>query len=587
MNSQINQNDFFGNTKKAFSLATLNNFAEADLVTDHTFDKTKKYFLTYFAKSLNDVFYEFSPQEDEEEGHIINREHLNGVWSSVMKELSYIEHNRKIVFNLKEWFMKAHYQTYKINSDPRCSRFYVSPKTDQAFINLSKGFLHKTIKKYDSYPQNVKDDVEKIISHITNVWNSGNEDCSEFCLNFLAHALTGHKMQTALFLKSGEGTGKSIILDFIIRHVIGEDLGLSTPRVQQLMKFNSQLLGKIFICLEELPTASKAEWHSVADYLKDLITGSKIDIEKKFQDCVQTVNLMSLVILTNNENTIKFGKDARRYMMCDVSHDKVGNSSYFNQLSKACTRQTGEAFFMWLIERYESTLDFKNVIECPLTDAKREMKTVNLTNILKYVKEEYVKKEIGLSNPNVKHEMIKLNDLKDEINFKYQTNLSTTAFTIKLKCDIPKVETVIYGANKYIYIKPISASDLLEFYIQKGFWCKVNDAFESCTTDNGLDDEQISNAQIIKNQAQIIKQLQDDLRKERECREMLAEIHRQNNILLQIENQIREQNIKISAQEKEIKQIKLDAVQPKKTPLKEIIDDIEDEDFLDLFSDCL
>jgi hypothetical protein len=113
---------------------------------------------------------------------------------------------------------------------------------------------------------------------------------------------------------------------------------------------------------------------------------------------------------------------------------------------------------MWLIERYESTLDFKNVIECPLTDAKREMKTVNLTNILKYVKEEYVQKEIGLSNPNVKHEMIKLNDLKDEINFKYQTNLSTTAFTIKLKCDIPIVETIIYGANKYTYIKPISAS---------------------------------------------------------------------------------------------------------------------------------
>ena len=68
---------------------------------------------------------------------------------------------------------------------------------------------------------------------------------------------------------------------------------------------------------------------------------------------------------------------------------------------------------------------------------------------------------------------------------------------------------------------------------------------------------------------------------------MLAEIHRQNNILLQIENKIREQNIKISAQEKEIKQIKLDAVQPKKTPLKEIIDDIEDNEFLDLFSDCL
>ena len=95
MNSQINQNDFFGNTKKAFSLAILNALADADSVTDHTFDKTKKYFLTYFAKSLNDVFYEFSPQEDEEEGHIINREHLNGVWSSIKKEYAFIEFGKK------------------------------------------------------------------------------------------------------------------------------------------------------------------------------------------------------------------------------------------------------------------------------------------------------------------------------------------------------------------------------------------------------------------------------------------------------------------------------------------------------------
>ena len=50
MNSQINQNDFFGNTKKAFSLAILNDFLQADLVTDHTFDKTKKYFFNILRK---------------------------------------------------------------------------------------------------------------------------------------------------------------------------------------------------------------------------------------------------------------------------------------------------------------------------------------------------------------------------------------------------------------------------------------------------------------------------------------------------------------------------------------------------------
>ena len=585
MNSQINQNEIFGNTKKAFNLSTLNAFAESDLVSDHTFDKTKKYFLTYFAKSLNDVFYEFQPQEDEEDGHIVNREHLNGVWASIMKELSYIEHNRKITFNLKEWFMKSHYQTYKINSDPRCSRFFTSTTTDQAFINLSKGFLHKTYKKFESYDQNIKDDVQRVINHITNVWNSGNTECSEFCLNFLAHALTGHKMNVALFLKSGEGTGKSIILEFIINHVIGEALGLSTPRVQQLMKFNSQLLGKIFICLEELPTASKSEWHSVADYLKDLITGSKIDIEKKFQDCIQTVNLMSLVILTNNENTIKFGKDARRYMMCDVSHDKVGNTDYFNKLVKSCNRQTGEAFFMWLTERYESTKDFKNVIECPLTDAKREMKQKNLTPILRHIKDEYVSKRCGLNNPDIKHNMIKLNDLKDDINIKFALNMTTTSFHTCLKCDIPIIETLIYGANKHLYIKPVSTEKLLQFFIKKGFWCTTNDAYDCDKNDveeSPLDANIETNESqiIIENQSNLIKRLQYALEIAEDTNLQLMNklyIKHQNKNIKKQENILHLQKQNIAKIEKEVNTYKKQLEKMKKPDIIEVSDDDEDE----------
>ena len=198
---------------------------------------------------------------------------------------------------------------------------------------------------------------------------------------------------------------------------------------------------------------------------------------------------------------------------------------------------------MWLIERYESTLEFKNVIECPLTNAKREMKTVNLTPILKHIKEEYVCKELGLLNQNIKHEMIKLNDLKDEINFKYHLNMSTTAFQIKLKCDIPLVETVIYGASKHIYIKPISEKTLLDFYIKKGFWCNVNDVFESNLEDNGLDDEPVTAAQIIKNQAQIIKQLQETLLKERESREMFVTMQKQNCHLLFLEEEIKNKTL--------------------------------------------
>ena len=505
-NNSIKQSQVFGNTKKAFSLSKLRQLMETDaLNNNHDFNETKKYFLTYFAKSLDSIFYKYEPQENEEDGLIVNMESLKGIWDQIEETITYKHNGASQVFNLKSWFMKSHHETFKINSDPRMTRFYQSKDTEQQYINLSKGFLHKTIKSYNSYSDEIKSNVEIILNHIKNIWNSKNEINSNFCLDFLAHSLTGHKMNVALFLKSGEGTGKSVIVEFLINHVIGDALGLSTSRINQLMKFNSQLMGKLLVCLEELPTSSKSEWFSVSDYLKDLITGSKIDIEKKFADCIQTVNMMSLIIITNNENTIKFGKDARRYMMCDISHDMVGNTSYFNNLVKSCTRETGEAFFMYLLERYEANKDF-NPSQVPLTEAKKDMKSRNLTPILEYVKNIYVASETGLRNPNIKHEMIKLNDLKDSINSKFNLKMSTSAFNIALKCDIPETEVIIYGASKASFVKPLSHDKLLKFYIKKGFWDTTYDRFEREIQLEKDEDESESNSDD-KNTVVTFKQL--------------------------------------------------------------------------------
>lgn len=492
-NQIIKQSSVFGNTRKAFNVETLKNKIAEGVANDHLFIEAKKYFLTYFAKSLDDNYYQFEPQEDEEEGRIANRENLNSIWMKFPKFYEFINKDGKSQrFFLRDWFETEHNDTFKVSSDPRASRFYTSQVTEQQYINLSKGFLHKNRKPFASYEKRVQDNVMKVLNHIKTVWNSNNAINYEFCLNFLAHALTGHKMQVALFLKSGEGTGKSIIIDFIIKHVIGEALGLSTPRAQQLMKFNAQLLGKVFVCLEELPTGSKNEWHSVSDYLKDLITGSKIDIEKKYSDCIQTVNYMSLILLTNNENTIKFGKDIRRYMMCDVSHDKVGDSEYFDNFIKICTRETGEAFFMWLLERYESTKNF-NPTECPITDAKMEMKERNLTPLLKYIKREYVATKQGLCDPEQKHKMIRLNTIKGEINIEYGQHMTTQAFHIALKTDLPIVKVITYGKNKELYIEPISFNGLSAWFIKKGFW---NETFDEYTVHKVYETDEAENPAI-------------------------------------------------------------------------------------------
>ena len=475
----MNQEILFGKTTKVFNVKKMKELLVKDQREDFTFASAKEYFLTYFAKSIGETRYYYEPQEDYEDGLIQNITdiQMNKMCDHFNETLDYIDHSGKPAkFNLKKWFQREHDETYKINSDPRASQFYTSKKTEQKFLNLSKGFLHKTQKKFESYPEKIKQNVMKVINHITNVWNSGNQECADYCLTWIAHALTGHKMETALFLKSGEGTGKSIIVSFLIQYVIGNSLGLSTARAQQLMKFNSQLLGRILLCLEELPTASKSEWHSISDFLKDLITGKSVDIERKFQDCVQTVNLMSLIILTNNENTIKFGNDARRYFMADISHDKVGDNTYFTDLEKALTKETGEAFFMWLLERYETTKNFDES-KVPLTDSKREMKQRNLPVILKYIKENYVCKRLGLIDVNDKNKRIKLNDLKDLVNFEENQKFTTQSFNITLKKDIPIIKVVNYGKNKDLFIEPIDAQTLFQFFDNKGYWSSTYDKF--------------------------------------------------------------------------------------------------------------
>ena len=481
-NSKIDQTKFFGNTQKAYDAEILEELlVKSSKDNDSSFKEAKEYFLTYFAQSDGDYYYKYEPSEDENDtyGSIINRDTLQNVFKKFSKDYTYYCNTDKKSkkFNLKSWFENDYKETFKINADPRTSRFYTSEKTGKKFINISKGFLHKNIKPYASYSEDIQNKVQRVISHIEKIWNSGKKTQSEFCLNFLAHALTGHKMNVALFLKSGEGTGKSLIVDFIISHVIGNDLGVSTPRAQQIMKFNSVLLGKIFLCLEELPTSNKNEWHSISDYLKDLITGSKIEIEKKYADAIQTINLMSLILLTNNENTIKFGKDIRRYMMCDVSHDRVGDGAYFDSFVQCLTREVGEAFFMWLLERYEATKNF-NPSECPMTDAKMEMKENNSTPILKYVKREFVANHLGLIDPAQKHQMIKLSTLKDNINREFSSVMTTQKFHLALKTDISIVKVIPYGKNKELFIEPINHETLLNWFIKKGFW---NETFDEYT----------------------------------------------------------------------------------------------------------
>ncbi len=146
----IDQTKFFGTATRVFQIAELKRRIKTNI------ESAKEYFLTYFAKTLNDKYFYCEPQE-EGDSLICSMDKLAGTWKGI---------RNCGCFNTRKWFEEEHDQTFKINADPRAARFYVSAKTGQHYINLSKGFLYKDIKSYQSFSEDVRANVQRILHHI-------------------------------------------------------------------------------------------------------------------------------------------------------------------------------------------------------------------------------------------------------------------------------------------------------------------------------------------------------------------------------------------------------------------------------------
>jgi uncharacterized coiled-coil protein SlyX len=578
-NDKIDQDKLFGFTERAFQIEDLVNMMEDDAKHDHDFKNTKRYFLTYFANTTDNHFFEYEPQEDQDDGEILSRPDLKPIFDKI-SQIPYYAKGKTHYFNLKHWFIKEHHTTYKLRAEPLKPRFFTGKKTGRKYINLSKGFLHKMRKPFASYSNKVKKAVQKVLDHIKYVWNSGNDDNYQFTIKTLAHMLTGHKLPIILFLKSGEGTGKSCIIEFIVEHVIGRNMGLVTSKFPG--QFNYQLVGKIFVCFEELPSGGKNDWHKTTEVMKDLATGKTMTVEQKYKDVVDVINMLNIAVNTNNDNAIRFGKDIRRYLMLDISHDKVGDDKYFKELGDMLTRETGEAFFMYLNELYESTMDFSPV-ETPLTESKIEMKNRNISEILKHIKTEYIAEKKAFENIQNADNMIKLNDLKDEINLTYGLNMSTQAFNIALRQDIPIIKTVIYGKNKALYIKPISHEDLLAFFQKKGFWSSIdefvnNEAVDDVSEQRMVIDRLTKQLEMAKKKLTEMKAIEKPKKEEPKKEEPKKEKPKEENMMDISDSESEDEEVKpvkkvtVKPKEKITDVSEMDDIKPAKKETKKIRD---------------
>lgn len=131
------------------------------------------------------------------------------------------------------------------------------------------------------------------------------------------------KVCPILFSKT-HGSGKNTIVEGMIK-VFGKTNSGVVESIDDITKnFNAHLCNKLFIYGDEINANAK----KVADKLKQVITRTEQNLEKKNQDAIKVDDFTNWLFTTNNENCFKIEEGCRRLMMIACLEAKQSKDFY-------------------------------------------------------------------------------------------------------------------------------------------------------------------------------------------------------------------------------------------------------------------
>lgn len=450
--------------ESSFSLEEAVHQYENGLLKDYL--DCKQYISAYFYPLSNGDhgFYDAYSRKIE----IMTKEQLNSVYLNRLPKV------------ISKWYhtasLKICYHGFHVQAG------LVYDKAGRRYLNSFPGFKFK--ERREPTVEERKG-IDLLWSHVNKILCSGNETVYTFVRKWFSHVATGKKMKIALFIKSLQGAGKGTFTEFFFKEVMGLNLVFmaSDPNCV-LGRFNGQLKGKLMLVLEEMRALSTNEWTAVNDKLKNLITDSTTNFEDKYSKAVTEENHLSLIIQSNND-CIKLPHDDRRYLVLDVSDEKIGDIAYFDKIYKYTQYTPGfaEAFYWDCVafaEEHQDWQEYKDILNV-VTETKRDIIIKHMDSLYKYIKTEYLLKNKGLD--------VFLKTLTEEYNEKNTKSSRDAREVGKLLKQIGVVGKASTG-NKLRF--KLTYEELYEIFKKKNFIDDKDEKDEDITDE--VDVSEISNA---------------------------------------------------------------------------------------------
>ncbi len=188
---------------------------------------------------------------------------------------------------------------------------------------------------------------ERILVHIQMVWCGGIDAQYYYVIRWLAMLMQRpwYKPEVALVLRSKEGTGKTIIVQILLK-ILGQHGFTAAQKEQVAGRFNGHLFDKVLVVLEEAFFAGDP---AAVSATKALVTNRTLGYEAKGKDSFNAANYAHVISLTNHSWAVPAGEDSRRWMVLDVDDSKRGDHAYFAELSAEISNGGDAAFLHHLL----------------------------------------------------------------------------------------------------------------------------------------------------------------------------------------------------------------------------------------------
>ena len=220
-------------------------------------------------------------------------------------------------------------------------------KNPRTVFNIWPGMKARVLPAYDE---------AKIrpFQELLNIWSHGEDATYQYLLAWfqLLVAEPHRKAGVALVVTGLEGTGKSVVCEFLRDFVLGPPITAFFDGVEDMTeKHNCRKAGKRLWVLEECRSTRDEFIHNM-DSLKRLITNPVVSENPKGMPIREVENIGMMVILSNHMDCINVTTTDRRYSFIPTSPEKRGaeHRPWWAKLRRQLMQQeTGDHVYTWLL----------------------------------------------------------------------------------------------------------------------------------------------------------------------------------------------------------------------------------------------